>query len=245
MFRAARSLVRLSGPWSEGLSRAVTFARDRPDLFRDPDYWDRVERHDFRGALDTVTGWARDGWERLAQADCWSQDWEFFLLDLGDCPEIFRLYMPGGQTLMSEAKFRELLSREEVIGCSALTGCFAPSVPAPFERLFGDERATWAYHNVRELADGLLSWNARSTGRDYHGDSGDFLWLVVGSLALLAPLRDADCCKGILRGRERVYLLAGFEEIFTHLATVTPEGIRYEDPASPAAQPRAADRPGE
>src|SRR5262249_54378210 len=155
---------------------AVVFAREHGELFREPDYWARVESHDFRRAFDTVTGWARDGWERLARADCWSRDWEFVLLDLGDCPEIFRLYTPGGQVLMSEPKLRTSLLQNAVIGCSTLTSCFGPNVLNPFERLFGEEKETWAYQNVRALKDPLLSWNARAANRDYHGSNGYFLW---------------------------------------------------------------------
>ena len=66
---------------------------------------------------------------------------------------------------------------------------------------------------------------------DYHGDNGYFLWLVFGSFALLAPLKHASFRERVLRGRDRLYLLAGFEEIFTCLATVTREGLRYESPS--------------
>ena len=54
--------------------------------------------------------------------------------------------------------------------------------------------------------------------------------MAVGALALVAPLRDQAYCRRILRGRDRLYLLAGFEVIFCHVATVMAEGLSNEPP---------------
>lgn len=52
--------------------------------------------------------------------------------------------------------------------------------------------------------------------------------MLLGSLALMAPLADGDYCKSLLAGRDKVYLLSGFESLYSYLATVTADGIQYE-----------------
>lgn len=46
---------------------------------------------------------------------------------------------------------------------------------------------------------------------------------------LLSPFSDVKYCKQVLRGRDKLYLLSGFESLFTLLATVTTAGLVYED----------------
>lgn len=223
MFRGVQTITRSTNSFGEGLEQIIWFARKNPKLFDEPDYWDRVEQHRFPRPANRVINWAKEGVENLD----YKENWEFLILDLGDCPEIFSLYSPGSQALLAEVKLRKLLLDDSVIGAEELEQCFASDVGDPFQRLYGDERAEWVYHNVSELNDELLSWNVGGSV-EFHGNNGYLLWLAVGSLALLEPLRNLDYCKQILHGRSRLYLLSGFESIFLHLATVTPEGLLFE-----------------
>jgi hypothetical protein len=237
LFHEVRTRVRSAEPWTEGLRQAVAFARANPTLFDAAGYWSQVETHDIRNAMASVMNWAQEGLEGLAPQDGWSpsqhKSWEVVLLDLGDCPELFRFYSPGGQSRMVEQKVRDLLLSSELIECTQLDGCFATEVEDPYRLLFGRDSTTErVYHYVRELDDRILSWNDRTTDRSYEGENGYFLWLLLGSLALVAPLADVAYCKSILQGHDRVYLLSGFESLYSYLATVTPGGIRYEENAS-------------
>lgn|GEM_PF-2034478 len=233
MFQAAQNLVRAGGTGVAGLRRAVDFARDNC-RFLDPSYWSRVESHDWRDAMDSVTRWAQGGLEKIAPG----VGWAFVLLDLGDCPELFHLYSPGGQSLMSEPKVRELLLNQPVFEYYTLLRCCSPDSEAQVDALFGSQQTEHIYRNTSWLDDNMLSWKDGSSRRGYQGNNGYFLWLAVGSLALVAPLQDVNFCKRILGGRDRLYLVVGFEQIFTYLATVTPVGIQYE-----ATEP-SADEPG-
>ena len=201
----------------------IAFARSNPALFDEPEFWDQAQGHDFRAAFATLTSWAKQGLEALAL----HAGWQFLLLDLGDCPETFRLYSPGGQGRMSKERFRDILLGRLIVGPSEMEGCFGPDTPDPFGLLFGPGRANLSDHHVSELGDGLLDWTD-SAEAEFHGNSGYLLWLLLGSLALVKPLHDAAYCRAILGGRDRLYLLSGYEEIFFYVATVTPEGILYE-----------------
>ena len=223
MFRGVQAIARTANSFGQGLEQTIGFARRNTKLFNDPDYWERVEQHSFQRAAHRVINWAKEGLESL---DC-KESWEFLILDLGDCPEIFSLYSPGRQELLAEAKLRKWLFGGSVIGAEELEQCFALDVGDAFQELFGEERIEWVYHNVRKLHDELLSWNAGGSV-EFHGNNGYLLWLTFGSLALLEPLRNVDYGGEILRGRSRLYLLSGFESIFLYLATLTPEGLCFE-----------------
>jgi hypothetical protein len=231
MFRATHTMVASTTNWQEGLNQVVAAARANPAVFNEPDFWDRAERHDLRSAVDVVVAWSEECFGALGPG----KGWGVLLLDLGDCPELFRPYLPGGQGVMSEGQFLERLSRQPVFDCLELTSCFPSGEPDPEGQLFRRGRVRLAYHNVRELDDELLSWNASPTVADFRGFNGYLLWLAVGSFALAAPLRDPEYCRRVLRGRDRLYLLAGFEQVFFHLGTATPEGIRHAAP--PPAEP--------
>lgn len=231
IFEAVQRTVRTAGDFEEGLRQVIEFARSYPELFDEPDYWDEVKTHEFGSAWEAVTGWAKEGLESLGPGE----GWEFLILDLGDCPEIFRLYRPGSQGLMSEAILRNLLLTEGLIGTD-FAGCFAPEAGDPFTLLFGPEGKDLTDHNVAELDDDVLSWNERA-GFDDHGWNGYLLWLAFGSMALREPLREKEYCRRVLNGRDRLYLLYGFEEIFCYFATLTPEGLRFENDLPPAKYP--------
>ena len=226
MFREARRIVRQLLPLDESLAQAFKFAKNNPGMCDEPEYWQQVKSHDFRPAFDTMVGWGKAGITQITP----KEGWKFLLLDLGDCPDIFRLYRPGGQELVSEPKLRTLLTQELLIEAGAFEECFAPDTEDAFDLLFGNTQDI-ADHYVSELSDEVLNWTEGHDDTDYnfHGDNGYLLWLLLGSLALLSPFSDTDYCQRALQGREKLYLLSGYEEIFTYLATVTAAGLIYEE----------------
>jgi hypothetical protein len=224
MFGAVQRIVRSRCPVEEGLREAIQFARSRPDVFPEVEFLDRVEARLADLPVAIVIGWAREGLDALPPGT----GWDLLLLDLGDCPEIFHLVSPGGRELLDETKVRVLVHSDVVIDCTALDECFEEPVEDTYTTLWGEPRLGWAYHNVEELNDPVLSWN-RYASLDYHGHSGEIVWLTLGSLALLEPLRDAETCRRVLSGRERLWLLSGFEQLFFHLGTVTPQGVVFDE----------------
>lgn len=224
MFDEVRRIVRQSLPLDESLAQVIQFAENNPSLCNEPEYWRQVGSHDFRLAFDATVGWGKVGIAQLVP----KEGWEFLLLDLGDCPETFRLYRPGGQELMSEPKLRVLLTQEPVIEAGAFEECFTDEAKNSFDLLFGAPQEL-ADHHVSELSDQTLDWTGDSEDANYHGDNGYLLWLLLGSLAFLSPFSDVEYCKRILQGRDKLYLLSGYEEIFSYLATVTVAGLVYEE----------------
>ena len=224
MFEEVRRIVRQFLPLDESLAQVIQFAENNPDMCDEPEYWQQVKSHDFRPAFDTMIGWGKTSIAQLAP----NEGWEFLLLDLGDCPETFRLYRPGGQELMSEPKLRALLSQELLVEAGAFEECFAADTENTFNLLFGSTQEL-ADHHVSELGDDILDWTSDTEDNDDHGDNGCLLWLLLGSLALLSPFSSVDYCKRILQGRDRLYLLSGYESLFTSLATVTTAGLVYEE----------------
>ena len=112
MFGQVQTITREARPLKQSLERVIAFARNNPALFDEPDFWGRAQGHDFRAAFATLTSWAKQGLEALAL----HAGWQFLLLDLGDCPEPFRLYSPGGQGRMSKERFRDILLGRLIVG---------------------------------------------------------------------------------------------------------------------------------
>ena len=222
MFRGVQTIAQSAESFEQGMSQTIALARSDKRKYDEPAYWDLVERSASQLPTSAVVGWAREGLESLDRA----ADWDFVLLDLGDCPEVFDLYGLGCRAAFVEDRFRGLVLSTSVIEFHEFEECFAADVSDPESELYDCERLEWVYHNVRELEHDILSWNMDSV--DFHGNNGYLLWLALGSLALAAPLKDQDYCRAILRGRSRLYLMPGFEEIFFYLATVTPQGLSFE-----------------
>ena len=222
MFQGVQAIARSATNVAEGLNLTVTFARNDVNVYDDPEYWSRVELFDLQFPSNTVSSWAREALEKLDPAEGWG----LLILDLGDSPDIFRPYKLEGESLFAEDKLRDLMFSKSAVEFGEFAGCFDVTGADAENELDSCEQDELTYHNVEELEDDILTWNVGSY--DYKGDNGYLLWLVLGSLALIEPLRDLKYCKEILRGRDRLYLLSGFEEIFLYLGTVTPEGLRFQ-----------------
>jgi hypothetical protein len=154
-------------------------------------------------------------------------DWDFLILDLGDCPETFRLYGFENTSVFDAGKFENLIASRSAFGFDDFARSFGDGVASPPD-LYSCKRRELADHNVRDLEDAVLAWNTRP-GFDFNGGDGYLMWLAFGSLALLEPLRAPNFCRHILQGRRKIHLLSGFEEIFFHLATVTPQGLQFPE----------------
>ena len=222
MFGTVRRILQTAPSLESSLRQIIAFARNSPALFDAPEFWDTVEEQDFSAAFLAVTDWAKQGLEALdAQSGV-----QFLILDLGDCPETFRLYSPGGQELIAETALQDQIAEKLFIDFEA---CFGSDVPDAFGQLYGEARLDLCDHHVSELSDTVLDWTDDPEA-DYQGVNGYLLWLMLGSLALVEPLRESVYCRHILKGRDKLYLFSGFEAIFFHVATVTPEGLAALEP---------------
>jgi len=224
MFKGVQTIARSARTIAEGLNLTVTFARNDVNEYDDSEYWSRVEHFSSQFPTNAVVSWAREGLEKLDP----SEGWGFLILDLGDCPDSFHLYKLECESLFAEDKLRGLIFSESAVEFGEFAGCFDATGADAENELYSGEQDELTYHSVEELEDDILTWNVGSY--DYKGDNGYLLWLALGSLALMEPLRDLKYCNEILRGCDRLYLLSGFEEIFLYLATVTPEGLSFELP---------------
>lgn len=103
MFEAAKRITASASSLENAVAQTVAVARHYCDIFDEPDFWQRVERHDFRLAFAIMTDWTREGLARLAEADREEvKPTEHLILDLGDCPEIFWLYLPSSPKMIGQ-----------------------------------------------------------------------------------------------------------------------------------------------
>lgn len=223
MFGQVQSITRSNQSLQQNLEKLFEFVRRNPALFDDLEFWSRAEDYNFRPDFAVLADWAKQGFEALEP----ETGGQFLLLDLGDCPETFRLYCPGGQKRMSEEKFCGALSNNLIVSTSDMEECFGLEIPSPFHQLFGKNLTELSDHHVSELSGSIMDWTGNGS-HDFHGNGGYLLWLMLGSLALIEPLRDKNFCKAILKGRDRLHLLSGYEEILFYAATITPEGISFD-----------------
>ena len=211
IFQGAKQIVSSSGTIEEAVAKAVTKARQSPAIFDEPDYWARVENHDFGASFDTVAHWADNA---LRQLRC-PRRWDLLILDLGDCPEILFPYIAGAPEKISEKKLLGLF-RQTLIGASEFERCFREHSDAWYDEFFGD-RKELAEESVRELNDPMLNWTSQS---DYHGNNGYFLWLIIGGFALFEALRTSGLSSRLSKEGKRLHILIGFEELFSHFKSV-------------------------
>lgn len=228
-------MVRFVNNFDVGIRRAIALALANSEIFEQPAFWKRVATELSTDTRDIVVGWAKEGLEKIDV----SNRWGYAYLDLGDCPEIFRLCQPENQEQRDEQQFRNLLLSEKVItGSDICSKEWEELVDHSVSDLRWDDPLNWSSEADYTSETGYdaapdddpLSWLEQSE-EDFDWNSGYFLWLACGSLALLEPLRELTYCKKVLGSCERFYLFCGFEEIFLYLATVTPEGLRFEGAA--------------
>jgi hypothetical protein len=55
----------------------------------------------------------------------------------------------------------------------------------------------------------------------FSGNNGYFLWLTVGSFALLQSLQAYRVSDAVAGRTDKLYIVIGFEELFSHFATFT------------------------
>ncbi len=227
MFWAVKEISCSSRSVHEGLKRIVFFARSISNQYNEPEYWDQVEAQLFQLPVAEIVEWSKAGLEEVKEG----KGWDALILDLGDCPETFDILTYSFGTQFDESKFSQVISSKQVIHYQDFAECYPDTVTNPKDALnalyfTSSHRAELVYRNVTSLNDDILSWNQRGSF-DFHGDNGYLLWLAVGSLALIEALREPSYCQKVLTGRDKLYLLVGFEEIFFHLDTVTAEGLTY------------------
>lgn len=235
MFRGVQQVTRSAKSVEEGIRQIITYARKNKGEYGEPEHWRRLDQLETEYPIHQVTEWAKEGLTALPKTN----GWEFILLDLGDAPDTFHLYRItyysnaqnslqwiGHDGSFNQDDLRHLLSANSVIEFGMLDDCFdADPTQDSLDNTFDIE--TLSSHTVEELNNEVFSWN-KNGSLNWHGSSGELAWLAFGSLALIEPLRNLDFCRRILDGRSRLYLLSGFEEIFFHLATVTPDGLTFD-----------------
>lgn len=212
MFAAVQKIVQSASSPEDGLQQLLAFAAQNPDQYDEPDYWKTVASTKI--PFDTLKSWATAGLEQLAA----SSGWSLLILDCGDCPDLFGLC---NLQLADEAEFEQF---HRVARTEALRHFEAYPRPGLFYNQTGD--LILADHNVAELEYPLLDWNTdRSGDADWHGKNGEMLWLTVANLALCDVLRDAKFCQSILKGRQKILVISGYEEIFFYVGIISEAGF--------------------
>ena len=209
VFQGAQHIARTSHSFEDGISKAILYALDHPDVFNDPSYWDTFEKHKSNLPIKKVISWSEQGLRSISR---FHRSWDCLLLDLGDCPERFSMFSIGER--VSQDILRERILNTSIVELRAL----------------GSERTrskNIIYRNVRALRDIVLTWN-EGDNVNYHEKNGYFAWLAVATLALIDGLRSTQHCQSVLGGAQNAYLLAGFEEIFVYIATISRDGLVFE-----------------
>jgi hypothetical protein len=227
MFCNVQEIVCTSSSIISGVRQAISLGRAE---YGDQAFWDGVQNEVLRLPLGDIVAWAREGLTRLPYTD----SCEPLVLDLGDTPEIFDLMAFRNPEVFAEDKLRQLILSECVISGAEFAKCTQAEDNGLRWPRWPDDHL--AYHKLVELNNSTLNEVYDSSGD--HSESSYFLWITIGSLALIEPFRDAGICKQVMKGRDKLYLLSGFEEIFTYLATVTANGLLFESSMSPRCRDR-------
>lgn len=222
MFWAVKEISRSSRTVEEGLRLTILFARSMSHLYDEQGYWDEVEEQLAQFPITTIVGWAKEGLENQGPG----RGWDTLILDLGDCPETFRLYSNSFGTSLDEDRLMKMITLNTVVEYSGFEKCLNFKADNLSNALFSLERHNLVDEGVEALNNEVLNWRIEESS-NWHGDNGYLLWLAFGSLALIEALREPSYCRRILSGRDKLYLLSGFEEILFHLDTVTAEGLTY------------------
>lgn len=155
--------------------------------------------------------WAQDGLDNLPPHNHWS----LLILDCGDGADTFILTDCCIAPQVRYESFEKTV-RAEVVR-------YGEDFPVSLEN--GKEPIRVAEHNIRELKHSILSsYHPPST---WEGYNHDLLWLAVATFALRETLHNVQFCQRILKGRQKIMLMSGYEEIFFYLGVVTDQGLRF------------------
>lgn len=209
MFAGVQTIVRDAASIRDGIAMAIEFAKKKPEEYGDLAEWDRVTTALDEFPIDRIVQWAEMGIEQLDHGS----GTEVLLLDLGDCPHMFEIQRVGDSKTFDDEELRQTVRSQVIIGDDDLRD-------ATRESHGNFKMKTLITRNLIYERFGL------PTSRD-NASASYFFWLAAGSLAFLEPFRNSVMCVPKLKGRRKLYLLSGFEEIFLYLCTVTEKGIAF------------------
>jgi hypothetical protein len=210
LFAEAQAIVRDATSVTDGVARSIDLAKRKPDEFGNAAEWEPLIAALDEGQIRRVIGWAETGIDQLA-GGC---DFDVLLLDLGDCPHMFEL-TKGRESTIDEERFRQTVLSKPLIEWHELS-----ETVDNFHDMF---------HFVTLIERNLLYEDFAFCPHHFEESAGCLFWLVLGSLGLIEPFRDAKKCASMLKGRNKLYLLSGYEEIFMYLCSVTKKGIEFEE----------------
>lgn len=210
MFEGVQKIIWSSTSMQAGIEKVIAFAKQHPQEYSDPQFWERVSSSQF--PIEIIRQWAYEGFQNLQPCS----DWTLIRLDAGDGPDIFR---------MIEVQPAPHLE-DDVLGDFIKGSVVREAGEFPEIGLASHTEYILSDHNVDELSDPVLNWKQSRPPYDYHGNNGYLLWLTIASLALCLPLQDQAYCINILKGRPRLLLMSGFEEIFFWAGEITQEGFK-------------------
>ena len=104
VFQTVQAIIYNSNSFYSGLMQTVAFAQDNPKDYPHPHSWLHFGQKTSDSSGDQIISWAREGLDKLD----YFHSWDFLLLDLGDCPEIFHLYNLDCQHALIEDHFRKI-----------------------------------------------------------------------------------------------------------------------------------------
>lgn len=216
LFASVQSLVWQADDVKRESTRLLQFVDEHPTEFDAPDFWQSVKAAPL--PFQTVKAWAVEGLNALASADA---AWSLLMLDCGDSPDLFCL---------TDFRTEPLLPINELM--NALTSAIIFD-SGQFERVFyrGETKrqsivTELTKHSTDALNDSrFYGYISQPLGK---WPSDELLWLWLASASLKAALHDPAYCQSILRGREKIVIISGFEEIFFYLGTITAGGFIFE-----------------
>lgn len=88
-------------------------------MYDEPEYWNEVEAQLAQLSTATIVGWAKEGLENQGPGS----GWDTLLLDLGDCPETFRLYSNSFGTHLDEDRLVKIVTLNTVVSYSDFESC--------------------------------------------------------------------------------------------------------------------------
>jgi len=184
--------------------------------------WDRVKADQMGSVVTRVIKWADAGLnEAVLGADA-----GVLLLNLGDCPQFFELRLIPLPVSFDQAVLERIAGKGSYFEFGQLYECVTAEDPETALFRIWDSGKAVVEHDVSELEHDLLSWNVDGS-LDYHGEEGYLLWLLTAGFALAKALKKRGVFRRLLGKGRVVYVLVGFESIFTMLCVVDRRGVRF------------------